>query len=219
MPTATATPFQFPDKVFVANEQIYTCNDVHLLFGISLGELLAANPGLDCNSVVIGVTQFNIPKPQLKPISEYVSQYNCVPTTERPTCLSPNATAEEMLAYTLYNEGGSSEGNQFSANAMQVILNRANKILENWEIDRSQMSRDDYARLVLYVISKPAAPGANVAAFEAFSSPSEPPTTSGTSAENWNVALQIAQAVLDNKGQSWSSIIPEPFRPNTSIES
>ena len=215
MPTATATPFQFPsDKVFTANNQMYTCNDVHLFFGISLQELLDENPGLDCDSVNIGDT-YKIPQLKLKHPSEYVSQYNCTPTTEKPTCLLPSATAEEMLAYTLFNEGGSSEGNQFSANAMQVMLNRANKILANWGIDRSQLSRDDYARLVLYAISKPAAPGANVAAFEAFSSPSEPPTD--YTMPNWNAAIQIAQAVLDNKGQNWSAALPEPFLPDEDI--
>lgn len=101
---------------------------------------------------------------------------------------------------------------------MQVILNRANKILNNWGIDPNQLSRDDYARLVLYVVSQPAASGANVAAFEAFSSPSETPTT-GSSAENWNAALQMAQAVLDNNGQNWGNALPEPYMPNPSIQS
>jgi hypothetical protein len=66
------------------------------------------------------------------------------------------------------------------------------------------------------VISKPATPGANVAAFEAFSKPSQPPTDGSG---NWNSSLQIAQAVLDNKGQNWSADLPEPFRPRTNIES
>lgn len=217
-PTATPTPFQFPvDKVFTANNQIFTCNDVALYFGITLDALLNANPGLNCNAVNIGVTQFNIPPLTLKSPGEYVSQYNCVPTADKPICLSPNASAEEMLAYTLFNEGGSSEGNQFSANVMQVILNRANKILDNWGIDRSQMSRDDYARLVLYVISKPAASGANVAAFEAFSSPSEAPIPNADSGTNWNTALQIAQAALDNKGQDWAQ--SAPIQPKDYVES
>lgn len=180
----------------------------------NLEALLNANPGLNCNAVNIGVTQFNIPPPVLKTPGEYVSQYNCVPATGQ-VCLSPNASAEEMIAYTLFNEGGSSEGNQFSANVMQVVLNRANKILDNWGIDRSQMSRDDYARLVLYVVSKPAVPGANVAAFEAFSSPSEPP--SGGS-QNWNAALQIAQAVLDNKGQNWDNNLPDTLKSQGYIQ-
>lgn len=215
-PTATPTPFQFPtDKVFTANDQIYTCNDVALYFGVTLDALMNANPGLNCNAVNIDVTQFNIPPITLRPPSEYVSQYNCVPPAGQ-TCLSPTASPEEIIAYTLFNEGGSSEGNQFSANVMQVILNRANKILDNWGIDRSQMSRDDYARLVLYVISKPAAPGANAAAFEAFSSPSEPPIPNTDSATNWNIALQIAQAVLDNKGQGWEQ--NAPIQPKEYVE-
>jgi hypothetical protein len=219
IPTATATPFQFPvGKVFTANNQIFTCNDVALYFGVTLDALMNANPGLNCNAVNIGVTQFNIPPITLKSPSEYVSQYNCVPTVDKPICLSPNASAEEILAYTLFNEGGSSEGNQFSANVMQVILNRANKILDNWGIDRNQMSRDDYARLVLYVLSKPAAPGANVAAFEAFSSPSEPPIPNTDSETNWNTALQIARAVLDNKGQSWEQTLPLEQRPKPEIQ-
>lgn len=218
-PTATPMPFQFPvDKVFIANNQIFTCNDVALYFGDTLDALLNANPGLNCNAVNIGVTQFNIPPITLKSPGEYVSQYNCVPTADKPICLSPNASAEEMLAYTLFNEGGSSEGNQFSANVMQVILNRANKILDNWDIDRSQMSRDDYARLVLHVISSPAAPGANVAAFEAFSSPSEPPIPNTDSETNWNTALQIARAVLDNKGQGWEQTLPLEQQPKSEIQ-
>lgn len=216
-PTATPMPFQFPaDKVFTANDQLFTCNDVALYFGVELNALLNANPGLNCNAVNIGVTQFNIPPLTLKSPSEYVARYNCTPPTGQ-VCLSPNASAEEMIAYTLFNEGGSSEGNQFSANVMQVILNRANKILDNWGIDRTQMSRDDYARLVLYVISKPAVPGANVAAFEAFSSPSEPPIPNTDSETNWNVALQIAQAVLDNKGQNW--VQTAPIQPKEYVES
>lgn len=211
MPTATPTPFQFPsDKVFTANEQIFTCNDVALYFGVELNALLNANPGLNCNAVNIGVTQFNIPSLTLKSPGEYVSQYNCVPSTGQ-TCLSPNATAEEMLAYTLFNEGGSSEGNQFSVNVMQVILNRANKILDNWRVDRSQLSRDDYARLVLSVIANPAASGASAAAFEAFSSPSQPPSADSLT---WNATLQIAQSVLDSKGQNWEQNSPAQPNPN-----
>ncbi|MEW6206645.1 MAG: hypothetical protein AB1516_15130 [Pseudomonadota bacterium] len=217
MPTATATPFQFPsDKVFTANDQIYTCNDVALYFSVTVDALLNVNPGVNCNAVNIGVTQFNIPPLILKSPGEYVSQYNCAPSAGQ-VCLSPNASAEEMLAYTLFNEGGSSEGNQFSANVMQVILNRANKILDNWGIDRTQMSRDDYARLVLSIIARPADANATVAAFEAFSSPSEPPASSGPSAENWNIALQIAQAALDNKGQNWEQTLPLEQRPKPEI--
>jgi hypothetical protein len=218
VPTVTPTPFQFPaDKVFTANDQIFTCNDVALYFGVTLDALMNVNPGLNCNAVNIGVTQFYIPPLTLKSPGEYVLQYNCVPSTGQ-ICLSPTASAEEMIAYTLFNEGGSSEGNHFSANVMQVILNRANKILDNWGIDRNQMSRDDYARLVLYVISQPAAPGANVAAFEAFSSPSEPPQPNTDSETNWNVALQIAQAVLDNKGQDWGQTLPSGQRPKPEIQ-
>ncbi len=217
MPTATSTPFQFPaDKVFTANDQIFTCNDVALYFGVTLDALMTVNPGLNCNAVNIGATQFNIPPITLKSPSEYVSQYNCVPSTGQ-VCLSPNASAEEMLAYTLFNEGGSSEGSQFSANVMQVILNRANKILDNWDIDRSQMSRDDYARLVLSVIASPAVSGGNTAAFEAFPSPSEPPIPNTDSGTNWNTALQIAQAVLDNKGQNWEQ--SAPIQPRDYVES
>lgn len=187
------------------------------MLGIELNALLNANPGLNCNAVNIGVTQFNIPPLTLKSPSEYVAQYNCTPPTGQ-VCLSPNASVEEMIAYTLFNEGGSSEGNQFSANVMQVILNRANKMLDNWGIDRSQLSRDDYARLVLYVISKPAQAGANVAAFEAFSSPSELPIPNTDSEANWNVALQIAQAVLDNKGQNWDASLPDYSQANPDVK-
>jgi hypothetical protein len=124
-----------------------------------------------------------------------------------------------MLAYTLFNEGGSSEGNQFSASVMQVILNRTDKILNNWGIDPQQLSRDQYAQMLLYVISQPATLGANVAAFEAFSSPSELPKPNTDSEVNWNVALQMAQAVLNNNGQNWDQSLLSGQQPNPNIES
>jgi hypothetical protein len=208
--TVTPTPFIWPGNyTLTANGTLWNCNDVALAFGVSVPELLAVNPGVDCSSVVPGVTQFNIPALDLKTPSEYVEQYNCQATSGE-ICLLPNDSVETMIAYTLFNEGGSTQGDQFSADVMQVILNHANQLLENWEsvgFDRNTLTRDDYARLLLYIIAKPAASGAGVAAFEAFSEPAEPPVDGSTS---WNDALQMAQVVLDSRGQKWIENYSDP---------
>ena len=166
-------PPPIPAGAIVFPAKNISCLEIAAMHGISLRELENANANrahtdgqnnvlvIDWNNRVDNdqpkcTIQPNanivVPRPMLLSVSEAVRKYPCMPQ-EGKECLKPNASIEEVLQYVLYNEGGSTEGNQFSANVMQVIINRTNQLLDKWGMSRETMSKDEYARWLLHVIS------------------------------------------------------------------
>jgi len=206
---------------FSTEEEDISCLEIAAIHGVSLKELENANANraytdgqndilvIDWNvrdenrqpkCTIQPNAHIVVPYPTLLSIPEAVQKYPCAPNQGRK-CLDPNASMEEVLQYVLYNEGGSTDGPEFSANVMQVMVNRTNRLLAKWGKSRESMSREEYASWLLHVISMPADADETAPAFEAFFRASEPvDLNSEIQSNNWNYAAQTGQAILD--GQS-----------------
>ncbi|RMD62876.1 hypothetical protein D6833_06320, partial [Candidatus Parcubacteria bacterium] len=88
----------------------------------------------------------------------------------------------------------------------QVIINRTDRLLERWGLSKETMSREEYGRWLLHVITLPADADETAPAFEAFFRPAEPVDLHNpTQKDLWQESANLVRAALNGE-----TINPDP---------
>jgi hypothetical protein len=209
IPSATQEPLILPGTTYVVGPDEVDCQAIAAMHGISLDQLYDANPTIKSDDpdvcYIYEELELTIPELFVRTLGESVGLYSCVDEAPK-TCLSPDDSADFMLAHVLFGEGGSTLGKDASANVMYVLTNRVNQILRARDKDPGSLTDEEYKQLLIHVASEPYYDdeGNMYPAFNAFDADVEHPKEGEIGYENWYDASSIVDLAVKSRGQDFS---------------